>query len=123
MATDDPTATPAPEGAIMSSDDQPRKEELGLVHEIEKKLAPTATRTGKSEPETFGALDARFMSLRSRLEVLKDVLGDCENVPNELAAAAFTFSETVEELVRWHGDLQDWHMAHEHTPRAPKEVQ
>ena len=65
MATDDPTATPAPEGAIMSSGDQPRKEELDLVHEIDKKLAPAATRTGKSEPENFGALDARFMS-RSR---------------------------------------------------------
>jgi hypothetical protein len=84
---------------------------------------PTATPTPESEPETFGAVDARFMSLRCRLEVLKGVLGDCENVPNELAAAAFAFSETVEELVRWHGDLQDWHMAHEHTPKAPKEVQ
>ena len=53
MATDNPPATPAPEGAIMSSGDQPRKEELGLVHEIEKKLAPTATGTGKINPDRF----------------------------------------------------------------------
>jgi hypothetical protein len=104
----------------MSSGDQPRKEELDLVHEIDKKLAPTATRTGKSEPDSFDAIRDRFMSLMSRFQVIKDTLGDFNKLPNELHPAAFVFNETVEEMVRFYGELHRWHMAHE---QAPNKVQ
>jgi hypothetical protein len=43
-------------------------------------------------------------------------------VPNKLAAAAFVFRETTEEMVQLQEDIEDWHSAHEHTPKA-KEVQ
>jgi hypothetical protein len=84
---------------------------------------PTATRTGKSNPDAFDALDDRFMSLMSRFQVIKDTLGDFNNLPNELHPAAFVFNETVEDMVRFYGELQGWHSGHEHTPKAPKEVQ
>jgi hypothetical protein len=73
-------------------------------------------------PDSFDALQRRFMSLTSRLEALKDTLGNSENVPNELGAAAFVFRETTDELVELQGDIESWHMDHEHTPKA-QEVQ
>jgi hypothetical protein len=90
------------------------------VMATDKPTATPATSTGERDP--FDAVELRFASLRYRLEVLKAVLG-CENVPNELAAAAYVFNETVTELGRWHAELDDWHRAHEHTQKAPKEVQ
>jgi hypothetical protein len=54
-------------------------------------------------PDSFDALQRRFMSLTSRLEALKDTLGNSENVPNGLGAAAFVFRETTDELVELQG--------------------
>ena len=42
--------------------------------------------------------------------------------PIELGAAAFVFRETTDEMVELQEDIEGWHLAHEHTPKA-KEVQ
>jgi hypothetical protein len=34
-----------------------------------------------------------------------------------------SFNETIDDVVQFHRDLEGWHMAHEHTPKAAKEVQ
>jgi hypothetical protein len=52
----------------------------------------SASRPAKSVPDSFDALRDRFMSLRSRLEVLKDILGDPANVSNELGPAAYVLT-------------------------------
>jgi hypothetical protein len=80
MATDNPTATPPGElipekkfeaklaeegGAIMNSGDQPRKA-LDLMDEIDKKLAPAATRP-ESESDAFRTLMHRFLMATQRL--------------------------------------------------------
>ena len=49
----------------------------------------TAIRAAESVPDSFDALERRFMSLTSRLEALKDTLGNSENVPNERPPPSF----------------------------------
>jgi hypothetical protein len=78
-----------------------------------------ATRIKVRDP--FAELETRYMSAMSRLQVLQDPLGVTE-VPNELAPAAYVLSDTVDDVVQLYEDLQNWHMAYEHTPKA-KEAQ
>jgi hypothetical protein len=94
-----------------------------LNHEekiVAKSKQPAIPRA-ESESDSFDALQVRFLSLTSRLEVLKD--GNTDNVPNGLVAAAFVFRETTEEMVELQGDIESWHDNHEHTAKAPKGVQ
>jgi hypothetical protein len=83
-------------------------------------MSKTPIRAAESVPDGFDAIQRRFLSLTSRLEALKDTLGNSENMPIGLGAAAFVFRETTEEMVQLQEDIEDWHSAHEHTP---KEVQ
>ena len=122
MATDDPTATPEPEGAIMNSGEQPQKEELDLVHEIEKKLAPTATPTGKSEIDPFDELKLRLMSATKRLRLAVNDI-EFSECPEAHDPAVFVLQEAIEDLEKIRNELRAWGDTHEHTPKAPKEVQ
>ena len=72
----------------------------------------------QSVSDSFDALELRFMSVMSRLQVLSGILGDCANVPNELAPAAYVLHETTDELVQLTEDLESWHGGHDHTPKA-----
>ncbi|MGQ0593062.1 MAG: hypothetical protein ACT4QB_10540 [Gammaproteobacteria bacterium] len=77
----------------------------------------------ESRRDSFDALKNRFMSLLCRLQVLSDVLGNCNLVPKELQPAAYCFDETIKEVAQLYDDLDRagaWD--HEHTPNA-KEVQ
>jgi hypothetical protein len=74
-----------------------------------------------AESESFDALHNRFMSLLSRLQVVCEVLDNCENVPNELAPAAYVLNDTTRDAEQLWGDAEGWYMDHEHTPKA-KEV-
>lgn len=67
--------------------------------------------------QSFDALELRFMSVMSRLQVLRDVL-HTDNVPNELASAAFVLYETTDEVVRLTEDLESWYSGHDHIPKA-----
>jgi hypothetical protein len=78
------------------------------------------TRTDESVPDEFAALHNRFMSLLSRLQVVCEVLGNCETVPNELAPAAYVLNDTTRDAEQLWEDAESWYMRHEHTP---KEVQ
>jgi hypothetical protein len=75
-------------------------------------------RADERESDGFDALHNRFLSLLSRFEVLSEILGNCNNVPNELAAAARVFNDTTEDAVQLWDDAEVWYMAHEHTPKA-----
>ena len=115
MTTDNPTATPAPEGAVMSSGDQPRKEELDLVHELNKKLAPAATRPAESESYNWASMldradptlsdlatgaDELAIPLRACREVLSKVgdgeMGDPPQLLPSLAIALVALMDKVD---------------------------
>ena len=71
--------------------------------------------------DPFQEIENRYMSAMSRLQVLKEVMG-VDEVPNELAPAAYVLQDTVDDVVQLYDDLTSWHFDHEHTPKA-KEVQ
>jgi hypothetical protein len=86
------------------------------------KSKQTATPVAESVRDSFDALQKRFMSLLSRLQVVCEVLGNCDNVPNELAPAAYVLNDTTRDAEQlWEG-AECWYMHHEHTPNT-KEVQ
>jgi hypothetical protein len=57
----------------------------------------------------------------SRLQVLRDAMG-VDEVPKELAPAAYVLQDTIDDVVRLYEDLLNWHDDYEHAPKA-KEVQ
>jgi hypothetical protein len=81
-----------------------------------------SNQTARSQPESFDALQLRFMSILCRFQVVNETLGNCENLPNELAPAGYVLNETTKELAQLYDDFEVWHPQHEHTPKA-KEVQ
>jgi hypothetical protein len=80
----------------------------------------TAIRAAESESDDFAALHSRFMSLLSRLQVVCEVVGNCENVPNGLASAGYVLNETTRDAERLWDDAEVWYLTHEHTPKAAK---
>ena len=69
---------------------------------------------------SFDALHLRFMSLLSRFEVVSEILGNCENLPQELAPAGYVLNETTEELHQLYNDFELCSDLRSHTE---KEVQ
>lgn len=55
-------------------------------------------------PDSFDALQLRFMSLMSRFQVVSEVL-NCEDLPNELAPAGYVLKETTKELEQLYDDF------------------
>ena len=84
-------------------------------------MASKTIRTAESD-DGFDALDERLLSVLSRLQCVVEIFGDWEGIQSELHPAAFVLRETTDDVERLYGDLQGWHMHHEHTPKA-KEVQ
>jgi len=73
--------------------------------------------------DPFDALQLRFMSLRTRLNVLSEVLST-GNLPFDFQEAGFVLRETAEEVVDLCHDLEFWHGEYEHSPKeAPPEVE
>lgn len=64
----------------------------------------------------FDALHLRFMSLLSRLQVVTEILGNCENLSGELAPAGYVLNETTKEVEQLYDDLDVWHISTS-TPR------
>ena len=102
MATDNPT-------------DQPRKA-LDLMDEIDKKLAPAATRPPESESDAFRTLMHRFLMATQRLTLAVHALERQE----DYGPACCVVEEATEALEQLYREFEAWDRQHEHTP---KEVQ
>ena len=81
-----------------------------------------SNQTVRSETESFDALHLRFMSLMSRFQVVSEVLGDLQDLPQELTPAGVVLNDTTKELVQLYDDLETWYRYHKRTPKA-NEVQ
>jgi hypothetical protein len=103
MATDNHTATPG---------------ELIPEKKFEAKLAQAAP---ESETESFVELMHRFMSAKHRLRVAVNDFADFSCEHHE--PAWFVMQEAMDDLEKVLKDFRAWEDAHEHTPKAPKEVQ
>jgi hypothetical protein len=80
------------------------------------------TRTDESVPDEFAALHNRFMSLLSRLQVVREVLvGNCETLPNEIAPAIYVLNDTTRDAEQLWDDAERWYMRHEHIPKEAQE--
>ncbi len=115
MATDNPTAAPAPEGAIVSSGDQPRKA-LDLMDEIDKKLAPAATRPPESESDAFRGLLHRFLLATQRLTLAAHALQRQE----DYGPACCVVEEATEALDQLYREFDDWDIHREHAAKEEK---
>jgi hypothetical protein len=73
----------------------------------------------KYAPDSFDALQLRFMSVLCRFQVVNETLGNCENLPNELAPAGYVLNETTKELAQLYDDFQS---CSDLRGRTPKEV-
>lgn len=58
------------------------------------------------DPDSFDALHLRFMSLLSRFQVVSEILGNCENLSEELAPAGYVLNETTKELSQLYNDFE-----------------
>ena len=71
-------------------------------------------------PGSFDALHLRFMTLLCRFQVVSEILGNCENLPNELAPAGYVLNETTKELEQLYNDFE---CCSDLRSRTEKEVQ
>jgi hypothetical protein len=99
----------------MSSGDQPRKA-LDLMDEIDKKLAPAATRTDEGESDAFRMLMHRFLMATQRLTLAVHALQQQE----DYGPACCVVEEETEALEQLYREFEDWNFHREHTA---KEVQ
>ena len=101
----------------MSSGDQPRKA-LDLMDEIDKKLAPAATRP-ESESDAFRTLMHRLLMATQRLTLAVHALERQE----DYGPACCVVEEATEALEQIYKDFEAWDRHHEHTrkevPKAP----
>jgi hypothetical protein len=96
----------------MSSGDQPRKA-LDLMDEIDKKLAPAATRP-ESESDAFRTLMHRFLMATQRLTLAVHALERQE----DYGPACCVVEEATEALEQIYKDFEAWDRHHEHTLKA-----
>jgi hypothetical protein len=95
---------------------------VSILDTVGEKTVAKSNLTVRSETESFDALHLRFMSLMSRFQVVSEILGNCENLPQELGSAGYVLNKTTTELAQLYDDLEVWHMNHKRTSKAPKEV-
>jgi hypothetical protein len=76
----------------------------------------------EDEPETFDVLMLRLMSATKRLRLAVNDI-EFSECPQNHDPAVFVMQEAIEDLEKIRKDLRAWEETHEHTPKAPKELQ
>jgi hypothetical protein len=76
-------------------------------------------RPGECERNYFYSLRERIISIMYRLQLVSDNL----DVSQKDTPGAYVVAELARELENLYDDFGEWHAAHDHTPKAPKEVQ
>jgi hypothetical protein len=71
----------------------------------------------KYAPDSYDALQLRFMSILCRFQVVNEILGDCENLPIELGPAGYVLNETTRELAQLYNDFECCSDLRRHTPQ------
>jgi hypothetical protein len=76
-----------------------------------------------SELDIFARMMRRLLSATQRVKLAARDFADFTGLPEEHIPAAWVVAELPKELDQIYDDLDEWYVAHVHTPKAPKEVQ